>query len=248
MFKDFHLTRNSTRGYFDTIMIKNKIGSNHLAQYIDHTLLRPEATEAEILKLCDEAVAHNFKTVCVESKWLPAVTARLKGSKVLPITVISFPHGNDNTEKKHQDTLAAVRAGAKEIDVVLNRSLMAQKNYQAVWNDLHQVVLAAGSVPVKVILETSELSDSEKRIACALVQAAGAQFVKTSTGFSKSGATEADVKLMREIVGPEFGVKASGGVRSFEDAVKMIEAGATRLGTSASIAIVQGAASSSGAY
>jgi deoxyribose-phosphate aldolase len=248
MFKDFHLTRNSTRGYFDTIMMKNKIDSNHLAQYIDHTLLRPEATEAEILKLCDEAVAHNFKTVCVESKWLPAVTARLKGSKVLPITVISFPHGNDNTEKKHQDTLAAVRAGAKEIDVVLNRNLMAQKDYQAVWNDLHQVVLAAGSVPVKVILETSELSDSEKRIACALVKAAGAQFVKTSTGFSKSGATEADVKLMREIVGPEFGVKASGGVRSFEDAVKMIEAGATRLGTSASIAIVQGAASSSGAY
>lgn len=229
-------------------MTKNKFDSKSLAQYIDHTLLRPEATETEILKVCDEALAHNFKTVCVEAKWIPTVATRLKGSKVLPITVISFPHGSDSTEKKRQDTLAAVQSGAKEVDMVLNRQWLTNKDYSAVWNDIHQVVLAAGSTPVKVILETSELTDNEKRIACALVKAAGAHFVKTSTGFSKSGATEADIRLMRETVGEGFGVKASGGIRSYEDAVKMVNAGATRLGTSASVAIVQGAASSSGAY
>ncbi len=229
-------------------MTKNKLDSKLLAQYIDHTILRPEANESEILKVCDEALTHNFKTVCVEAKWLATVSTRLKGSKVLSITVISFPHGADSTEKKHQDTLAAVRAGAQEIDVVLNRHLLAKKDYAAVYNDLHQVVVAADKVPVKVILETSELTENEKRIACALVKAAGAHFVKTSTGFSKSGATESDIKLMRETVGEGFGVKASGGVRSYEDAVKMINAGATRLGTSASVAIVQGACSQSGAY
>lgn len=229
-------------------MTKITLDSSVLAQYIDHTLLRPEATEEEILKVCDEAVAHNFKTVCVEAKWLPTVSARLKGSKVLPITVISFPHGKDSTEKKHQDTLTAVRNGAKEVDMVLNLELLGKKDYAAVWNDIHQVVLAAGPVPVKVILETSELSDTEKRVACVLVKAAGAHFVKTSTGFSKSGATEADIRLMRDMVGEGFGVKASGGVRSYEDAVKMIRAGATRLGTSASVAIIQGASSSSGDY
>ncbi|MFM8268629.1 MAG: deoxyribose-phosphate aldolase [Pseudomonadota bacterium] len=229
-------------------MTKDKLDSNSMAQYIDHTLLRPEATEEEILKVCDEAVSHHFKTVCVEAKWIPTVATRLKGSRVLPITVISFPHGSDLTEKKRQDTRLAVEAGAKEIDMVLNRSLLAKKDFAAVWNDIHQVVLAAQSVPVKVILETSELTDVEKRIACALVKSAGAHFVKTSTGFSKSGATENDIRLMRETVGDGFGVKASGGIRSYDDAVKMIKAGATRLGTSASVAIVQGATSSSGAY
>lgn len=229
-------------------MTKLNLDPKTLAQYIDHTLLRPEATEAEIIKLCDEAVTYHFKTVCVESKWLPTVTTRLKGSKVLPITVISFPHGSDSTEKKYQDTLSAVQMGAQEIDVVLNRALLSAKKYAEVWKDIHQVVLAAGKVPVKVILETSELTENEKRIACALVKAAGAHFVKTSTGFSKGGATESDIKLMRETVGPEFGVKASGGIRSYDDAVKMIAAGATRLGTSASISIVQGAGSSSGGY
>jgi deoxyribose-phosphate aldolase len=229
-------------------MTVNTTDSKLLGQYIDHTLLRPEATEAEIEKLCDEAVTHQFKTVCIEAKWLRFASLRLKGSNVLPITVISFPQGNDSTEKKHRDTLAAVQAGAKEVDMVLNRELLAKKDYGAVWNDIHQVVLAAGSVPVKVILETSELTDSEKRIACALSKSAGVQFVKTSTGFSKAGATEADVRLMREVVGPEFGVKASGGIRSHADAIKMIQAGANRLGTSASIAIVQGAKSQSGDY
>lgn len=224
------------------------IDPKKLAQYIDHTLLRPEATEAEIIKLCDEAVTHNFKTVCIEAKWLQTAAARLKGSKVLPITVISFPKGTDSTEKKYQDTLTAVQLGAQEVDMVLNRELLSQKKYAEVWKDIHQVVLGAGSVPVKVILETSELSDEEKRIACALVKAAGAHFVKTSTGFSKSGATENDIKLMRETVGEGFGVKASGGIRSYQDAIKMIAAGATRLGTSASISIVQGAQSSSGGY
>lgn len=230
------------------MIIQNTDHLISLAKYIDHTLLRPEASEAEVLKVCDEALTHAFRTICVEAKWIPLVAIKLKGSEVLPITVISFPHGNDTTEKKYQDTLAAVQAGAKEIDVVLNRQLLAKTDYAAVWNDLHQVVIAAGNIPVKVILETSELSDSEKKIACALVKAAGAKFVKTSTGFSKSGATEDDIRLMRQIVGPEFGVKASGGIRSYEDAIKMVRAGATRLGTSASVAIVQKEAGVAGAY
>lgn len=229
-------------------MTNIKFDPKSLAQYIDHTLLRPDATESEITKLCDEALTYHFKTVCVEAKWLPVATLRLKGSKVLPITVISFPHGSDSTEKKHQDTLWAVKNGAKEIDVVLNRQLLREKKYAEVWQDLHQVVLAAGNLPVKVILETSELNEDEKKIACSLVKAAGAHFVKTSTGFSKSGATESDIRLMRQTVGEGFGVKASGGIRSYEDAIKMISAGATRLGTSASIAIVQGAGSATGAY
>ena len=222
--------------------------SPNLAQYIDHTLLRPEASEAEILRLCDEALNHGFKTVCIEAKWLKVAAPRLKGSKVIPITVISFPGGNDATEKKQRDTESAVAQGAQEIDMVLNRDLLRKKDYGAVFNDIQTVVRAAKNFPVKVILETSELDDNEKRIACALSKAGGAAFVKTSTGFSKSGATESDIRLMREVVGPDLGVKASGGVRSLEDAMKMIKAGATRLGTSASIAIVTGNITRSGNY
>ncbi len=220
----------------------------NLAQSIDHTLLKKDATEAEILKLCDEAVRYSFKTVCIESQWLETATTKLKGSKTVPITVISFPQGNASTPDKVKETLTAVQRGAKEIDMVLNRELLKEKNYAAVLADIQKVVEASSGLPVKVILETSELNRDEKIIACALSKSAGASFVKTSTGFSKSGATVDDVKLMREVVGPTMGVKASGGVRTYEDAVKMIAAGATRLGTSASIAIVEGNASHSGGY
>ncbi len=219
-----------------------------LAEFIDHTLLKKDATEPEILKICEEAVRYGFKTICIESKWLKVAVPKLKGSKVLPITVISFPHGNSPTSEKVKEVETALEYGAKEIDMVLNRDLLKEKNFLAVFEDIKKVVEASKSTPVKVILETSELSHDEKVIACALSKAAGASFVKTSTGFSKSGATQEDIKLMRETVGPTMGVKASGGVRTFADAIKMIEAGATRLGTSASISIVEGTESASGGY
>ncbi len=226
----------------------NSVQPEKLAQLIDHTLLRPEATEAEVRKLCDEAREHNFKTVCILAKWLPKATEWLKGSAVLPITVIAFPSGEGAPEAKAAETREAVAAGAKEIDVVLNRQWIKEKNYQQTYNELYQTVTAAKGLPVKVILETSELNDLEKTIACAIAKAAGVAFVKTSTGFSKSGATEADVRLMRAVVGEEIGVKASGGIRDFATAKKMIEAGANRLGLSASIAIVTGAKAEAGGY
>lgn len=222
------------------------IKAPELAKYIDHTLLKPDATQAEIEKTCVEAVQNGFKTVCVEARWLPIATLKLQGSSVLPIAVICFPQGTASTNEKRIATEKAIEAGAKEIDMVLNRELLKNRNYSEVLKDIQAVVLAAGKAPVKVILETSELTQEEKAIACALAKVAGAAFVKTSTGFSKSGATVEDVQLMRQIVGPEMGVKASGGVRSYQDAIRMIEAGASRLGTSASVAIIQGAQGSSG--
>ncbi len=219
------------------------------AQYIDHTLLRPDATAGEITQLCAEAREYSFKSVCIESQWLPLATQLLRGTAVLPITVISFPQGDDSTSAKAAQTLAAVKAGAREIDMVLNRGLLKKRDHRAVFEDIRAVVEAAGSWPVKVIFETSELTREEKLMACALAKAAGAKFVKTSTGFSQSGATVEDVRLMAEAVGPDMGVKASGGIRTTQDAERMIEAGATRLGCSASVAIVGGqAAKPSGGY
>jgi deoxyribose-phosphate aldolase len=226
----------------------NDLSPQKLAGFIDHTLLRPDATEAEIKKVCLEAIEHGFKTVCVELKWLPTAVEHLKGTGVLPIAVVCFPEGTAPTQEKVESTLAAVRAGAQEIDMVLNRIWLKEKKYDLVLKDIQEVKKAAGKAKLKVILETSELNQQEKAIACALAKLAGADYVKTSTGFSKSGATVEDVRLMSEIVGSEMGVKASGGVRSYEDAVKMIVAGATRLGTSASVAIVQGAKAKSEGY
>lgn len=220
----------------------------NFAHYIDHTLLRPEATAAEIEQTCREARDYGFKTVCVRPEWVELAAAKLDGSPVLPITVISFPSGENSTDDKTKETELAVSRGAREIDMVLNRSLLKRHLYREVLEDIRAVVEAAKPVLVKVILETSELTDREKVAACALAKAAGARFVKTSTGFSKGGATEADIRLMREVVGPEMGVKASGGIRSRETADLMIAAGADRLGTSASIAIVSGAPASSGKY
>ncbi len=212
----------------------------NLAPFIDHTLLKREATQLEFEKVCAEAVKFGFKTVCVEIEWLPLVVEKLKDSSVLPIAVVCFPEGTAPTSEKIERTRAAIQLGAQEIDMVLNRKVLKEKNYFAVFSDIRAVVEAAGKIPVKVILETSELTQNEKVIACALSKAAGAAFVKTSTGFSSGGATVEDVRLMRQIVGSEMGVKASGGIRSLEDAIKMIEAGASRLGTSASVGIVSG--------
>lgn len=208
-----------------------------LAQYIDHTLLRPDATKEEIVEVCREAVELGFKTVCVERQWLPVVLSSLQGSKVLPIAVISFPKGDEPTTEKVRQANEALKLGAREIDMVLNRTALKDKHYDRVWSDIAAVVRAV-SIPVKVILEISELSDQEIIAACALAKAAGARFVKTSTGFSSGGATVERVRLMRQVVGEDMGVKASGGIRTTEDAEKMIEAGANRIGASASVAIV----------
>lgn len=221
--------------------------NSSLAKYIDHTLLRPGASEAELKQTCEQAREFGFYSVCVYWNEVGKAAAYLRGSDVLPIAVVGFPSGTVPTAEKVSETRAAVGAGAREIDMVINREFLKAGKDAEAKADIQAVVAAAG-VPVKVILETSELSDEEKRRACRLAVKGGAQFVKTSTGFSASGATEADVRLMRECVGPDLGVKASGGIRSHAIAMQMISAGASRLGTSASVAIVQGATTKEGGY
>ena len=214
--------------------------NSELAQLIDHTLLRPEATDDQLKKVCAEARKHRFKTVCVNSCNVRLVAQELSGSGVLPIAVVGFPLGAQNPEAKAYETRQAIRDGAKEIDMVINIGALKSTRYAEVLEDIRAVVEAAAPAPVKVILETSQLNDEEKVISCALSKAAGAAFVKTSTGFDKAGATIPDVELMRRIVGPELGVKASGGVRSKADVEAMVRAGATRVGASSSVTIVTG--------
>jgi deoxyribose-phosphate aldolase len=211
-----------------------------LAPYIDHTLLKAEATAAEVEKLCAEARQYGFATVCVNSAQVATAARALAGSSVLPIAVVGFPLGAVLPAAKAFEAREAVRAGAREIDMVLNLGALKAKDYALVSRDIAAVVEAARPHPVKVILETSQLSQDEKVVACALAKAAGAAFVKTSTGFSGGGATVEDVALLRRIVGDDLGVKASGGVRTTDDALRMLAAGANRLGASASVAIVTG--------
>jgi deoxyribose-phosphate aldolase len=212
-----------------------------IAALIDHTLLRPEATREDILKLCREAREYKFASVCVNSYWVPLVAAELAGSPVKVCTVIGFPLGSTSTEAKSAETQAALRAGAHEIDMVQNIGALRSGDYAAVQADIAAVVEVAhcaGAI-VKVILETALLDDNQKIIACQVAKKAGADFVKTSTGFGPSGATIHDVQLMRRTVGPEMGVKASGGIRTLDDLKKMIDAGATRIGASSSVKIVE---------
>lgn len=209
-----------------------------LAQMIDHTLLKPEATQAELSQLCQEAVEYGFRTVCVNSVHLPFVKAKLEGSAVWPIAVVGFPLGAASTAAKAFETAEAVRQGAEEIDTVLNLGWLKDRAHARVLADIQAVVEAAQGRSVKVILETAKLSEEEKWMASALAKAAGAAFVKTSTGFGGGGASVEDVRLMRKAVGSDMGVKASGGVRSLDDAMKLIEAGANRIGASSSVAIV----------
>ena len=211
-----------------------------LAKFIDHTLLKPEATAEQVRELCDEAKAHHFATVCVNSSKVRLAAELVKGSGVKAIAVVGFPLGAAAARAKAFETLEAVRNGAQEIDTVINIGALKSKDYKTVHEDIAGVVAAASPLPVKVILETSHLNEEEKIIACAISVAAGAAFVKTSTGFSGGGATEEDIRLMRRVVGPDLGVKASGGVRDAATARKMLAAGATRLGTSSSVAIVTG--------
>lgn len=219
--------------------------SADIAPFIDHTLLKPEATRDEVLKLCDEAKKYGFATVCVNAINVGTAARALAGSSVVPIAVVGFPLGATTPSAKAFETREAVRCGAKEIDMVVNIGALKARDHALVLHDVQMVVNAAKPVPVKVILETSQLTDDEKIVGCALSKAGGAAFVKTSTGFAKGGATAEDVALMRRIVGDDVGVKASGGVRSTEDAMKMFAAGANRIGASASIAIVTGGKSDS---
>lgn len=211
------------------------------AAYIDHTLLKADATKEEIIQLCEEAKTYSFASVCVNPAWVKTAAEVLKGSSVKVCTVIGFPLGASTSEVKAFETKDAIENGAGEIDMVINIGALRSGDDELVKNDIAAVVESAkGKAIVKVIIETSLLTEQEKRKACELSRAVGADFVKTSTGFSTGGATEEDVKLMRGVVGPEMGVKASGGVRSFDDMKKMIEAGATRIGASSGVQIMQG--------
>lgn len=222
--------------------------SKDLAPYIDHTLLKPDATRDDLVKLCDEARRYGFATVCVNSSNVALCARLLHGSPTRPIAVVGFPLGAGTTSAKVFETREAVRAGAAEIDMVINIGQLKAKNYGFVECDIREVVEAAKPRPVKVILETGALARDEKVIGCALAKAAGAAFVKTSTGFGPGGATAEDISLMRAVVGDEVGVKASGGVRTTADAQKMVAAGANRLGASASVAIVTGQGATAGKY
>ncbi len=209
-----------------------------LARYIDHTLLKPEATADQIRRLCAEAREHAFASVCVNPVYVPLAAAELTGSAVAVCTVIGFPLGAARSEVKAFEAATAVREGAGELDMVLSIGAMRAGETTAVQDDIEAVVAAASGRLVKVIVETCLLDAAQIVEACRLCVAAGAGFVKTSTGFSTGGATVAHVRLMRETVGDACGVKASGGIRTRDDALVMIEVGATRLGTSAGVAIV----------
>lgn len=214
------------------------------ATYIDHTLLKADAKKAEIMELCQEAKQYSFASVCVNPTWVKTAASALEGSPVKVCTVIGFPLGASTSAVKAFETTNAIENGAGEIDMVINIGALCGGDDALVKQDIEAVVQAAkGKAIVKVIIETALLTDQEKRKACELSILAGADFVKTSTGFSTGGATEEDIKLMRAVVGPETGVKASGGVRSFEDMKKMIDAGATRIGASSGVQIMQGLAS-----
>ncbi len=215
-----------------------------IAALIDHTLLKPEATAADIRKVCAEARHYGFASVCVNPYWVRLVAGELAGSPVKVCSVVGFPLGASATEIKVAETAAAIRDGAQEIDMVLNIGELRGGNHDAVRGDIRAVVETAhaGGAIVKVILETALLNDEQKVAACLLAKEAGADFVKTSTGFGPGGATAADVALMRRTVGPAMGVKASGGVRTLEDLKTMVAAGANRVGASASVKIVEATA------
>jgi deoxyribose-phosphate aldolase len=221
-----------------------------IARMIDHTLLKPDATPDEIKKLCDEARTYGFASVCINPCYVPLCYELLKGCKVKVCTVIGFPLGATTTEIKRAEAEQALANGAQEIDMVINVGMLKQGDNQYVFNDINQVVLAAkkhGAL-CKVIIETALLTDEEKIKACLLSKEAKADFVKTSTGFSKGGATAGDVALMKYVVGSAIGVKASGGIRTTEDAKLMIASGAERIGASASVKIVKGEAVAAGGY
>lgn len=224
--------------------------NSEIARLIDHTLLKPEATSDKIVKLCGEAREHGFASVCINPVWVPMAVQELTGSTVKTCTVIGFPLGANTTATKIFEAGKALRSGAQEIDMVINIGALAGGDLATVLADIRAVVEESHGAEaiVKVIIETCLLSDAQKVTACQLAVEAGADFVKTSTGFSTGGATVEDVALMRNAVGPLMGVKASGGVRSYADVRKMVDAGATRIGTSSGVAILAGELAAEGAY
>ncbi len=215
--------------------------ASDLGAMIDHTLLKPDATADQVVQLCLEARQYQFASVCLNPCWVALAARELHGSSVPVCTVVGFPLGATLPEVKAFEAQRCIADGAREVDMVINIGALKSRDYRLVAHDISAVVQAAHSchVLVKVIIETSLLTDEEKVEACALAQAAGADYVKTSTGFSTGGATASDIALMRRVVGPGIGVKASGGIRSAADAQAMIAAGATRIGASASVKIVQ---------
>ena len=221
-----------------------KLFGASLAALIDHTILRPDATADEIRQVCAEARHYGFASVCVNPARVALATAELRGSGVKVCSVAGFPLGATPTSAKLHEAESALREGAQEIDMVIHVGALKDRDYQAVKSDIESLaqLCHGGGARLKVIIETCLLDDAEKVAACALAKMAGADFVKTSTGFSKAGATAADVALMRRVVGPEMGVKAAGGIRTLADLRAMVDAGATRIGASASVKIMEAAA------
>lgn len=217
-----------------------------IAATIDHTLLKPEATATDIDRICSEALEHKFAAVCVNSLWVARVAENLSGSDVVTCSVVGFPLGASLPAAVTDEAERVIAAGAGEIDMVLSVGEALAGDWAAVERGVGSVHRACGDVPLKVILETCLLNEDQKRRACEICLDHGVAFVKTSTGFASGGATVDDVKLMREAVGPETGVKASGGIRDRETAIAMLQAGASRLGCSAGVAIVSGAAGADG--
>lgn len=209
-----------------------------IAKTIDHTILKPSATSEQIKELCAEARANKFASVCVNPRWVSLVAKELSGSDVAVCTVIGFPLGANTREIKVKETELAIQQGAQEVDMVIDIASLKSGDYKSLEEDIRAVVKTAGKAVVKVIIETCFLNNEEKRIACEAAMKAGAHFVKTSTGFGTGGATADDVRLMRKVVGETMRVKASGGIRSYHDAIAMLEAGADRIGTSSGVAIV----------
>ena len=216
-----------------------KITRQQLASMIDHSLLRPNATLEELKRVCQEAVEYKFKAVCINPIFVADAVSLLKGKDVVVCSVIGFPFGSHSSEIKAKETAEVIERGAREVDMVIWVGALKDKKDRDVVKDIRAVVDATRGYPVKVILETCYLTEEEKVRGCRLVMEAGAAFVKTSTGFASEGATAEDVILMRRTVGKDFGVKAAGGIRTLEDTLKMIEAGANRLGTSGSVAIIR---------
>lgn len=220
----------------------NGVEAEHLNSFIDHTLLRPDATAEDIRKLCKEALKYDFRTVCVNSSWIELCDSLLQSpeSVPLPIAVVGFPLGAGITAAKAFEAKAAIDAGAKEIDMVIHIGRLKQGDYDYVYEDIKAVYDTCGKIPLKVILETVWLTNDEIIAACIICKEINVAFVKTCTGFGGGGATAEHVGLMKKVVGDHIEVKASGGIRTYDDAVKMLNAGATRIGASASIAIVTG--------
>lgn len=213
----------------------------NIANMIDHTVLKAFSTREDVIKVCNEAKEYGFFSVCINPTHIELAKKELEGSTVKVCTVIGFPLGANTSEVKAFETKDAIAKGAHEVDMVINIGALKDKDYDLVYKDIKAVVDAANKEAlVKVIIETCYLTDEEKKIACELSVKAGADYVKTSTGFGTGGSTPEDIKLMRDVVGPNIGVKASGGVRTTEDAIKVIDAGASRIGASASISIATG--------